>query len=260
MTELDYSLHYERFHPDTVAHKVAMTDYMAKEIAPFLPADKDGAVLDIGCGFGFAMLALKKLGFKNIRGIDISQQQIERARQNGLDVETVADTSVWLRKNRNTFSSVLMFDVLEHVPVEHQLDVIQTVYESLVPNGRLIVQTPNANSPLASRWRYIDFTHHTSFTEHSLHHILSAGGFEEVRIDAEKGMNWFPKRFWRKDSLHHLRRYIVRWCWLQVYKAELPFQSLDDISFELNLKAVAIKRAETNRAAKLEVSPALEIV
>src|SRR6516165_10320183 len=55
---LDYSLHYEYWHPDTAEHVAAMRRYFAAEIAPALPVERTGRTLDIGCGFGYAMLAL----------------------------------------------------------------------------------------------------------------------------------------------------------------------------------------------------------
>ena len=247
MTDLNYSIYYARFHPDSNAHTETTIDYLMRELAPALPEDRQATVVDVGCGYGFALLALQKLGFENVEGVETSAQQAERAHGFGLKVNVVADTAVWLGERASHFSVVLLRDVLEHVPVPEQIPLLRAIRQSLVPGGRVIVQVPNANAILAARWRYNDFTHHCSFTEHSLYFVLKNAGFEDIEFSAEMGIVRPSLRLWRKDVRATfrtlLRRYLVRWCWLQVFKTELPGERLQDISFELNLKAMAFRRA-----------------
>jgi SAM-dependent methyltransferase len=242
MNDLDYSLYYGRFHPDSEAHTEVMAKHMVAELEPLLPLDRHGPVLDIGCGYGFAMLALRKLGFESVQGVEVSSQQADRARRNGLDVDVIDDPSKWLAQRSTNFSAVLLLDVLEHLPIGEQVPLLRSIYRCLTPGGRVIIQVPNANAILAVRWRYSDFTHCSSFTEHSLYFVLKNAGFDDIQIGAEKGIGRFPKRLWRRNARIALRKYLVRWCWLQVFKAELPWERLDDISFDFNLKAVAFRR------------------
>ena len=244
--DLDYSIYYGRYHSDSAAHAEGMAERLKQELAPMLPEDRKGAVLDIGCGYGFALLALKKLHFENIEGVEVSAQQADRARSFGLNVDVVEDTRSWLVSRTQRFSVVMLLDVLEHVPVSEQIPLLRAIYGSLAPDGRLIVQLPNANAILSARWRYNDFTHYSSFTENSLYYVLRNAGFNDIKINVEKGLVRPSMRLWRKNVRASftilLRRYLVRWFWLQVFKAELPWDRLDDISFELNLKAVAFRR------------------
>ncbi|MBL0024752.1 MAG: class I SAM-dependent methyltransferase [Saprospiraceae bacterium] len=46
--------------------------------------DKNSNILDIGCGTGSFLFHLKKLGFYNTYGIDISQEQINVAHNYGI--------------------------------------------------------------------------------------------------------------------------------------------------------------------------------
>ena len=71
--------------------------------------------------------------------------------------------------------------------------------------------------------------------------IVKNAGFDNLSISAEKGIGRFPRRIWRRENWPQIRKWIVRWCWLQVFKAEIPWERLDEISFELNLTAVATK-------------------
>ena len=134
--------------------------------------------------------------------------------------------------------------MLEHVPVAAQIELLRTIRGALRPGGRLILTVPNANSPLASRWRYIDFTHHVSFTEHSLSFVLRNASFGAIKMDNSKGLGAFPRRWWERNQRDAVRKWLVRWAWLQVFKAELhPTENFADICFELNLKAVAFNDA-----------------
>jgi SAM-dependent methyltransferase len=63
---MDYSIYYARFHPDSEAHFDWMAEYMKGMLSPLLPSDLSASVLDIGCGYGFALRALQKLEFVNI--------------------------------------------------------------------------------------------------------------------------------------------------------------------------------------------------
>jgi SAM-dependent methyltransferase len=245
-SEFDYSIQYSRFHKNSAEYADRLAAELVKELSPSLPEDLHGRVLDVGCGYGFALLALRKLGFECIQGLEISNQQAERARQFGLEVEVVSNTTNWIKSHTGVFSVVILRDVLEHVPVDDQIPLLRAIFHSLVPGGRAIIQVPNANAILAARWRYNDTTHHSSFTEHSLYFVLRNAGFKGIVISNDKGVSRPSLRLWRKNVRANfatsLRRYLVRWWWLQVFKAELPWERLDEISFDLNLKAVAFHR------------------
>jgi SAM-dependent methyltransferase len=237
MSGLDYGLQYARFHPDTEAHAERMAAWLRGELASHLPADRAAPVVDVGCGRGYALRALRALGYTELAGVEASPQQAEQARAAGFAVDVTDDTEAWLHARPARFGAALLLDVLEHVPRERQVALLA----ALPPGGCLVLTVPNANAILASRWLYDDFTHHASFTEGSLAFALANAGFERVAIDAEKGLGSFPKRLWRRSHRVAARKYIVRWLWLQVYKAEMPEAPLDAISFELNLKAVAYR-------------------
>ena len=250
MNDYDYSIYYRLFHNESEAHAKECANYIESVISPFLPDKHDVQILDIGCGFGFALRAMRKLGFTNCTGLEMSHQQADVCREAGFNVAETQDTSDWLKNHPSTFGVVLLLDVLEHLPVTEQINLLRAINTALLPGGRIILTVPNANAILASRWRYNDFTHYSSFTEHSLFFVLRNAGFDKIQIESEKGLAHIgikpsdPKS-WRNllnmINFRYLRRWFVRWCWLQVYKAELPGENLENISFELNLKAVAIK-------------------
>lgn len=148
-----------------------------------LPQDKDLAILDVGCGMGHALLFLRELGYSNISGIEVDEKQVKSAKNLGAPVELVSDVVKYLDERANRFSLIICLDVLEHVRREQQLAYLKAMRAALIPAGQLLLTVPNANSTFAARWRYNDWTHHTSFTEHSIDWILWNAGFAEIEVN-----------------------------------------------------------------------------
>lgn len=242
MVDYDYSLHYSFYHDDSDEHAAQMAAIHKNQLQPLLPADKNVAVLDIGCGMGFALLALRDMGIKNVMGIDRDPAQVQKCRRRDLSVCLEKDAGAFLAEHPQEFDVVLMLDVLEHVPVNDQIDLVRAVHTGLKSMGRLILTVPNANSLLAARWRYIDFTHHSSFTEKSLHFVLKNAGFDRTQIVGYRPMLRPSLRLWRREARIGLVGWLARHVWRMVLTAEIgPFENMDDISLDLNLTAVALK-------------------
>ena len=63
-------------------------DQMEAAITSYLKdAPKNSTILDLGCGEGRGLLALKDLGFTNLFGLDISTPKVLKAQSVGLNVE-----------------------------------------------------------------------------------------------------------------------------------------------------------------------------
>ncbi|MBD2254576.1 class I SAM-dependent methyltransferase [Nostoc parmelioides] len=180
--KIDYTRHYKKWHSDTPEHIQAMKHYSQGLLIPFLPTNKEISILEVGCGMGFAMLALQDLGYINHEGIDIDYGQVQSCLQKGLNVTQVKDSTAYLNSHKNQYDLIIALDVIEHIPQEGQLDFVKGMCKALKPDGQIICTVPNANSGLASRWRYIDWTHYLSFTEHSLDFLLYNAGFQSIEV------------------------------------------------------------------------------
>ena len=66
----------------------------------FIPSSCDAAILDAGCGAGHFLYFLKKKGYVNFTGIDISQQQIEFCRKNISENVVLADIFDYLQEKK----------------------------------------------------------------------------------------------------------------------------------------------------------------
>lgn len=241
MNNYDYSLQYKNWHDESLEHHAQVSSWKAAEIRPHLNLPVESKILDVGCGFGFALGGLRLLGYNNISGLEQSQQQASVCSKAGFDVEVTSDTVAWLRERPQQFDAVILFDVLEHVSVDLQIDFLRAIYHCMRPGGILLMTVPNANAILSARWRYNDYTHVSSFTEHSLSFVLKNANFRNLWIDSSKGIGRFPRKIWLRRNWPVMRKWLVRWCWLQVFKAEQPYESIENICFELNLTAVAKK-------------------
>lgn len=249
--ELDYGIHYRVWHDESDEHVGNMARWTVEGIDELLPSNKESRILDIGCGMGFAMLGLKSIGFKAVSGIDIDRSQVESAQKRGLEVVRVSNTLKYLEERPNCYDTVLMLDVLEHIPVEQQISYLRAIFSTLSPGGRIILQVPNANSPVAVRWRYIDFTHTSSFTEHSLSYTLANGGFVNIAVpmSPDPGFPRIPRRFWNKTYrsafFTGFRRWLMRYAWRQLFIAEIGTgRGQDNISMAYNLVAVGFKPSD----------------
>jgi len=186
--ELDYTRYYRWWHDESDAHFEQEVRAAETWLSRFWPNDRSAPILDIGCGMGFVVASFRRAGFVSVKGIDADRRQVSLARSRGLPVRYVpsADTFNWMREHVGKYAFVTAVDVLEHIPRDQQLDFLEGVHKLLQPGGSFLCRVPNANSSLASIYRYGDWTHHTSFTQHSLDFVLYNAGFEDIRIEATR--------------------------------------------------------------------------
>ncbi|MFW6129849.1 MAG: class I SAM-dependent methyltransferase [Atribacterota bacterium] len=145
-----------------------------------LPKNKNIQILEIGCGNGGFLYYLKKSGYSNYHGIDISDEQINQAKKLGLLNVEIADIKTYLEDTTKKYDVIIARDIIEHFKKQEIIDIIKLIFNTLSTNGKLIIQTPNAEGPFGSRYRYRDFTHEIAFTRSSLSNILRITGFKKI--------------------------------------------------------------------------------
>lgn len=145
----------------------------------WLPGSKDAAILDAACGGGGVLHFLKACGYRNLSGVDISREQVKLARQ---VVPKVFEGNLlsFLEEHVGIYDLITGLDIVEHMKKDEALRFLDFCYAALKPSGRLILQTPNAESPMAGAVRYGDFTHEICFTAHSLSNLMQLSGFKEI--------------------------------------------------------------------------------
>ncbi|MCZ2073501.1 MAG: class I SAM-dependent methyltransferase [Bryobacterales bacterium] len=141
-----------------------------------------GLVLDVGCGGGLFLHLLHEEGFP-VAGLDFSFEAASVAwKRNG--VPAVCANLGHAPVSAETCSGVTMFHVLEHVydPAAY----LECAHRMLKPDGRLIVQVPNAECwqfrVFSSRWNGLDVPRHLiNFRRRDILRLIELAGFEIVR-------------------------------------------------------------------------------
>ncbi len=156
--------------------------YFARNYNRHLPSDRAAAILDVGCGPGHFLYYLKKRGYTNYLGIDLSEECLEVCRQNQLRASK-ADAFEYLAAKAGTFDAIVSNDLFEHLPKDRGFALAELCRKALKEGAPLIVKVPNSACPVVgARARYSDITHEMGFTAHSLRTLLLVSGFTEVEV------------------------------------------------------------------------------
>lgn len=200
-----------------------------------LPEDPASAILDLGCGTGALLYWFHAKGYSRAIGVDVSGEQVEAARRLGIQGVEQGDLLAFLQKHREEYDLIVMRDVIEHFSKPEILELLERVHRALKPAGRLVVQTPNAESPMSGRFRCWDFTHETSFAKGSISQAFLASGLGKVQV--------FPMR-----PVAHGPISLVRYVLWRAIELFISFYLLIETGsgsgiFTQNLIATAVKRA-----------------
>ncbi len=84
----------------------------------FVTRHAGNRILDLGCATGGYCSSLNHLGFK-CTGADINSKYVEKARENGIEAYTMEGNN--LEFPDNSFDTVLLFEILEHVDKPHEI-------------------------------------------------------------------------------------------------------------------------------------------
>ena len=150
-------------------------------------ANLDRSLLDIGCATGALLEYAANRGFR-VQGVEVC----EPAARYGIDrrgvpiaVGTLDDTNV-----QHRFGAAHTSHVIEHIPDPRAF--LRSIRRHLVPGGLLVLVTPNTSGLQArlfgSRWRSAIADHVHLFSRRNLLRLLSAEGFQAIRIQTWGGL------------------------------------------------------------------------
>jgi O-antigen chain-terminating methyltransferase len=138
-----------------------------------------GPVADLGCGRGEFLEALTARGLE-ARGCDTNPVMVARCREKGLAVEE-ADLVSWLRaRPEGSLGGITAYQVVEHLPADALLPLVELAVTRLAPGGRLLLETVNAESVYAMKWFWMDLTHVRPVPAPSLGRLMEACGLRDV--------------------------------------------------------------------------------
>lgn len=148
-------------------------------------------VIELGCGEGALLLALKRAGKKEILGVDSNEELLRIARS--LEVPLV-ESDIWEFLERHTLRPAVYFyiDVMEHVSLEQNVALL----DRLPIGSRLILQTPYTDSILGHR-SYMNVPSHVApYSPWVIKKMFTRFGYELVidgSCDWDHPPNWKNK-------------------------------------------------------------------
>jgi len=161
--------------------------YLRRVVRWHFPEDRSISVLDLGCGHGAVLYFAHEAGYRDVNGVDRSGEQVAAARALGIEGVTEGDLMEAIAVLPDGSRDVVVaFDLIEHFRREELLPLVDQVRRVLKPGGRLIIHTPNAESPFFGRIRYGDLTHELAFTRSSLSQLLLASGFRQMTFHEDE--------------------------------------------------------------------------
>lgn len=163
-------------------------DDIKNHLGVYLPRIKEAAaatgapVLDIGCGRGEWLELLRENDIAAC-GIDSNPEMVERCAEFRIEV-TEAEAVAHLRSlPEASLGAVTAFHVLEHLPFEAVVDLIDQTVRVLASGGVAIFETPNPENILtATHYFFLDPTHNRVLPPLLLQTVVEARGLTGVQV------------------------------------------------------------------------------
>ena len=139
-------------------------------------------IIDLGCGRGEWLEILQYQGYHAI-GIDHNHSFIDECQKLKLKVQEEDIFSFLEQQDKNSFDVMTAFHIIEHLPLQKQVKLLDEVLRVLKPGGMMILETPNPeNLLIGSCYFYMDPTHKNPLVPESLHFLVQERGFQETMV------------------------------------------------------------------------------
>jgi len=153
-------------------------------------------VLDLGCGTGQFLKLLEESGIEAV-GVDADELVVEQARASGLRV-IQNDVLKYLSETDENFDGVFCSHLVEHLPFESLVELVEGIARVLRPGGIVVMAFPNPESldmQLFHFWldpQHVRF-YHPSLIEAMLQHY-------GIAVEKRLFRNWRTKESWMQTN------------------------------------------------------------
>jgi len=170
-------------------NSIAQDEFMMFSLLP----QKNGKLLDVGCGTGAIGDELRKRGFE-VTGLDFSEVAISKCRDKKMEARVCDVDKEGLPFPDESFDVVWGGDIIEHL--FDPIFVLKEAFRVLKKDGALIISVPN-NFPLNKRIKLClsgkspqsniyrkagQCKHHTFFSWELLSYMLSEASFKVEKL------------------------------------------------------------------------------
>jgi len=210
-------------------------------LAPTLPAREGRRLLDAGCGTGFNLLELGRLG--RATGVDLSPEALSFCKERG--VRALRGSVLALPFADGTFDAVTSFDVLYHAWVSDDRAAARELARVVRPGGALLVRVPALRALWGAHDTEVQSRHR--YTRGELVALLEGAGLR-VRRATYCNSILFPVLFGRRTLDRLLGREgsdvgflpaPLEWAFRRVLLAEAALVRAG-VSFPVGASAVAV--------------------
>jgi SAM-dependent methyltransferase len=164
---------------------LGLSDIKCKYIKKYLTGS---SIIDIGAGDGRYLSWLKKEN----SGLELTAIDKLKSLSNQDFTYYHIDLEHSLPSNLGEYSTILIFDVIEHVDREKGL--LNDIFNICAPGGIVIGSVPHDEDKFLPDYNLTfyhrsDITHKRYYTEQSLREMLVNAGFSDITIGFEGGVN-----------------------------------------------------------------------
>ncbi|TIS50600.1 methyltransferase domain-containing protein [Mesorhizobium sp.] len=144
--------------------------------------DKPNLAIDLGCGRGEWLEILAEAGLEAV-GVDLNEGMAQEATDKGLRIE-LQDAIQYLRQQPDDSVAVISaFHMVEHVPTDYLIELLDECHRVVVDDGLLILETPNPeNISVGTHTFHLDPTHKSPLPPSLLEFLVEQAGFAETAI------------------------------------------------------------------------------
>ncbi|MBZ9694841.1 class I SAM-dependent methyltransferase [Mesorhizobium sp. CO1-1-9] len=149
-----------------------------------VPRQAEGPPLaiDLGCGRGEWLEILAESGLEAI-GVDTNARMAQEAADNGLRIELQDALEHLGGRPNNSVAIITAFHMVEHVPTDYLIGLLDECQRVLAEDGLLILETPNPeNISVSTNTFHLDPTHKSPLPPGLLEFLVRQAGFAETAI------------------------------------------------------------------------------
>lgn len=139
-------------------------------------------LFDVGCGRGEWLELLKEEGV-SAKGLDVNRVLVSQCRELGLDVIEEEAINYLKHLPAGCLGAVTGFHLIEHLPLELMIALLDETVRVLKPGGIAIFETPNPQNVLVGSCNfYMDPTHRNPIPPPVLQFLAEARGLCRVQV------------------------------------------------------------------------------
>lgn len=168
-------------------------------------------ILDVGSSFGWFENFAAKNGVKKIIGIEPDEQLFYKAQKEVPAAIFKKGSALKIPEKNASFDKVVMFDVIEHLPVGTELQALKEIHRVLKPDGLFILST-DYDTLLSKMFDPAWYFGHRHYNEEKLKKLFKKAGFDITQVEKRGGFF---------EIVGTILLYIFKW----VFRSEIPFKS-----------------------------------